>query len=279
MALSGWAFFFSVVQAINTCQSPNTPLHPRQYVSRIKPFGADKSGGVGGVLALSDEDIWFTAGSGVRVRCAPSRETRRRWMCAREAAAPLPGCGKGRALPHAQIWSSLAFQVISDFDMTLSRFGCNGRRCPTSHSELKLFFFYCGQFCVFSVFVFCPCGSSHPPPPSCAKPHRPVLFALGAAPGLGLSQQRQRTPGQPTAAADGVSRSYCFSFEYLHPAACQRCRCSLPAEQCPAISACCGLPVGAAALRPRSEPVLGAMCHTRLVFGQSWHWRRRTAAF
>ncbi|KAJ7421070.1 7-methylguanosine phosphate-specific 5'-nucleotidase [Willisornis vidua] len=25
-------------------------------------------------------------------------------------------------------------QVVSDFDMTLSRFGCNGRRCPTSHN-------------------------------------------------------------------------------------------------------------------------------------------------
>ncbi|NXF13211.1 5NT3B nucleotidase, partial [Smithornis capensis] len=27
-------------------------------------------------------------------------------------------------------------QVISDFDMTLSRFGCNGRRCPTSYNIL-----------------------------------------------------------------------------------------------------------------------------------------------
>ncbi|NXM03947.1 5NT3B nucleotidase, partial [Tyrannus savana] len=27
-------------------------------------------------------------------------------------------------------------QVVSDFDMTLSRFGCNGRRCPTSYNIL-----------------------------------------------------------------------------------------------------------------------------------------------
>ncbi|NXC41422.1 5NT3B nucleotidase, partial [Penelope pileata] len=31
---------------------------------------------------------------------------------------------------------SSKLQVISDFDMTLSRFGCNGRRCPTSHNIL-----------------------------------------------------------------------------------------------------------------------------------------------
>ncbi|NXB52936.1 5NT3B nucleotidase, partial [Leucopsar rothschildi] len=40
------------------------------------------------------------------------------------------------ALGHTRIWFSPLFQVISDFDMTLSRFGCNGRRCPTSHNIL-----------------------------------------------------------------------------------------------------------------------------------------------
>lgn len=40
----------------------------------------------------------------------------------------------GRALGHRSL--SFTLQVISDFDMTLSRFGCNGRRCPTSHNIL-----------------------------------------------------------------------------------------------------------------------------------------------
>uniref|UniRef100_A0A8D2MA73 5'-nucleotidase, cytosolic IIIB n=1 Tax=Zonotrichia albicollis TaxID=44394 RepID=A0A8D2MA73_ZONAL len=37
---------------------------------------------------------------------------------------------------YAGIWFFPLLQVISDFDMTLSRFGCNGRRCPTSHNIL-----------------------------------------------------------------------------------------------------------------------------------------------
>lgn len=32
----------------------------------------------------------------------------------------------------------LLFQVISDFDMTLTRFAYNGKRCPTSHSKYKI---------------------------------------------------------------------------------------------------------------------------------------------
>lgn len=101
--------------------------------------------------------------------------------------------------------------------MTLSRFGCNGRRCPTSHSELKLLFLLLPILFVFCVCVLSLYGSCYPLPPSFAKPDRSVLFSLGAAPGLGCLQQRLLVPGQP--AAEAVSWSCCFSFQYLHPAA------------------------------------------------------------
>lgn len=31
-----------------------------------------------------------------------------------------------------------AFQIITDFDMTVSKFAVNGKRCPTCHSEYKM---------------------------------------------------------------------------------------------------------------------------------------------
>ena len=83
--------------------------------------------------------------------------------------------------------------------MTLSRFGCNGRRCPTSHSELKPLFLLLLILFVFRVGVLSLCGSCFPLPPSFAKPDCSVLFSLGAAPGLGCLQQRLLAPRQPTA--------------------------------------------------------------------------------
>lgn len=69
--------------------------------------------------------------------------------------------------------------------MTLSRFGCNGRRCPTSHSELQPLFFLLLILFVFRVCVLSPCGSCYPLHPSFAKPDRSISFFLGAA--LGFS--------------------------------------------------------------------------------------------
>lgn len=69
----------------------------------------------------------------------------------------------GRALGHRSL--SFTLQVISDFDMTLSRFGCNGRRCPTSHSEFK------PCYCFVALpSAFCVCSLPKPFPPSSPKP-------------------------------------------------------------------------------------------------------------
>lgn len=35
-----------------------------------------------------------------------------------------------------KVFSAL-FQIITDFDMTLSKFAVNGKRCPTCHSKHK----------------------------------------------------------------------------------------------------------------------------------------------
>ncbi|XP_026699623.1 cytosolic 5'-nucleotidase 3A [Athene cunicularia] len=45
-------------------------------------------------------------------------------------------------------------QIITDFDMTLSRFSCNGKRCPTCHSEYFFFFFFNMDWFVHSLLVF-----------------------------------------------------------------------------------------------------------------------------
>lgn len=280
MGLPGWAFFFPVMQTINMSQSPNTPLHPRQHVSRIKPFGADKSAGVGGVLAVPDEGSWFRAGGsvGVHRRCAPL------WVCT--PAGDLlhrgehPGgsstLGKLRQRPstlgHTQIWSSLAFQVISDFDMTLSRFGCNGRRCPTSHSESKPLFLLLLILFVFRVCVLSPrlllpsaslLGQAQPLRPVCSRCSSGPWPLAAAAAG----------PRAPRSLLQKPSPALTASPQTPSPRSVPALRCSLPPD-----SACSGFAVGAAAARPRGEAVLGSVCPTRLVFGQSWRCRCRIAA-
>lgn len=55
---------------------------------------------------------------------------------------------------------SSVFQIITDFDMTLSKFSVNGKRCPTCHSERSFCLWECGAYFKFAhlmtVFV-CVC--------------------------------------------------------------------------------------------------------------------------
>lgn len=48
-----------------------------------------------------------------------------------------------------------AFQVITDFDMTLSKFAVNGKRCPTCHSEYEMV----SSQLLFAIVRFLPVGT------------------------------------------------------------------------------------------------------------------------
>ncbi|XP_011379553.1 7-methylguanosine phosphate-specific 5'-nucleotidase isoform X2 [Pteropus medius] len=54
----------------------------------------------------------------------------------RSVARANPGLPLGPARCRGQSFSRVSGQVISDFDMTLSRFAYNGKRCPSSHNIL-----------------------------------------------------------------------------------------------------------------------------------------------
>lgn len=75
---------------------------------------------------------------------------------------------------RAQACFSLSLQIISDFDMTLSRFLCHGRRCPTSHSECQLLGLCLPLPFAFLVGALSPWGSS---PLSFAMPGHSLMFS------------------------------------------------------------------------------------------------------
>lgn len=75
-----------------------------------------------------------------------------------------------------RVWAPVTSQVISDFDMTLSRFGCKGRRCPTSHSEFEplalLLLLFGSRVCALGLY------GSRLPPRTSAKPARSSLLSV-----------------------------------------------------------------------------------------------------
>lgn len=133
--------------------------------------------------------------------------------------------------------------------MTLSRFGCNGRRCPTSHSEWKLLFLL--SLVLFGFYVCIRCGSCHPlcpPLPSLATPSCPP----------------QCRSGPQCLVPSAGARSQLLGW-LLHPTAHGHQGCCL-GKPGPATGACCRLRVGATALGPHSKPVLRSQCHHSLYW-------------
>ncbi|XP_016006319.2 7-methylguanosine phosphate-specific 5'-nucleotidase isoform X2 [Rousettus aegyptiacus] len=88
------------------------------------------------------------AASGPSRPCCTTRASRRSWSGRSPCSAPRtparprsvarasPSLPLGPARCRDQSFSRVSGQVISDFDMTLSRFAYNGKRCPSSHNIL-----------------------------------------------------------------------------------------------------------------------------------------------
>lgn len=64
--------------------------------------------------------------SKLQVRAAPS------------GAEAAPSAGGASSLHPKRLHAPSAFQIITDFDATLSKFAVNGKRCPSCHSEFRM---------------------------------------------------------------------------------------------------------------------------------------------
>lgn len=148
MAAPGPTLWLPVMK-LSLCTSPQTPAPPRQDEALIAHSVLIRARGWEGediiclaVVGAATLSLLVCAHWRLGVEGARSHRWQRLGLTL--TAAECTGS-------HTDLFSPL-FQVISDFDMTLSRFGCNGRRCPTSHSEWKPLFLLS-----LVLFGFCVC--------------------------------------------------------------------------------------------------------------------------